>query len=62
MATTILPFVIRRRAVAKAKPGGETATIIIFPGVRYETFSEGDGEENAGRVRRAARRSRKKAR
>lgn len=59
MATTILPFVIPRRAPAKAGAHGETAKIIIFPGVRYESFAEGDGEGKTGQIRRPARRSRK---
>jgi len=59
MAPTILPFVIPRRAPAKARETGETAKIIIFPGVRYESFSESDDEGKGGQARRPARRSRK---
>lgn len=33
---TILPFVIRPRALSPAPAPGCAATIIIFPGVRYE--------------------------
>lgn len=59
MATTILPFVIRRRPPSKARPRGETATIIIFPGVRYESVAEDDDQGNSGPAQGTARARRK---
>ena len=37
MATTILPFIIRPETQGKKRATGGEATVIIFPGVRYET-------------------------
>ena len=36
MATTVLPFIIRPGAQGKKRATGGEATVIIFPGVRYE--------------------------
>lgn len=58
--TTILPFIIRRRPPAETRVRGTSAEIVIFPGVRYETF--GNGEKNAADAphRRGVRAKRKK--
>ena len=56
--TTIVPFVIRPRASAPAP--GCAATIIIFPGVRYEHGHEGgDTAETPPQAAGAGRRGRK---
>lgn len=33
---TIVPFTLRRIAAPRLRPSGESASIVIFPGVRYE--------------------------
>lgn len=33
---TILPFIVRRGPIARSRHSGASASIIIFPGVRYE--------------------------
>ena len=47
---TILPFVIPRRGHAPAPEGA--ATIIIFPGVRYERRPETDKDKSEATRRR----------
>lgn len=60
MATTILPFVIRPRTRSVSRAPGGDATIIIFPGVRYEAspVSE-DVEKQKQRDGRSRRRKTK---
>jgi len=55
---TILPFVVRPRGPAPARAEGHAATIIIFPGVRYESVGEG-GRQNPPEAADGARRRRK---
>lgn len=52
---TILPFIIPRRGHApKPAPSGP-ATVIIFPGVRYERWQDKDAPARRPRRKRAAR-------
>lgn len=53
---TIVPFVIRPRAAMPAPEG--SATIIIFPGVRYE-HPTGDDKTASPKVASGGRRGRK---
>lgn len=44
---TILPFAIRPRATASARPDNGRATVVIFPGVRREPGKAGNSVETA---------------
>jgi len=48
---TILPFVIRPRPLARKPAPGEGATIVIFPGVRYEHRGEPPSRAASGERR-----------
>lgn len=54
---TIVPFVIRPRAAMPAPEG--SATIIIFPGVRYEYRQDGDTASTPPQAAGVGRRGRK---
>jgi orotidine-5'-phosphate decarboxylase len=50
MATTILPFVARKRPVEQASRARGEAMVIIFPGVRYEHRPDTDDARTQKRV------------
>lgn len=54
---TILPFVVRPAARLRMRPSGESAAIVIFPGVRYERPE--DGKAAPPNVASGGRRGRK---
>jgi len=56
---TIVPFVIRPRAFSPAPAPGCAATIIIFPGVRYEHPQDGGTTKTPPSVASNGRRGRK---
>lgn len=45
---TIVPFVIRPRPAAPACSPRQTATVIIFPGVRYEHSQDREAKTSPG--------------
>ncbi len=61
MATTILPFVVRRRPHNVTRPPAGEAKIIIFPGVRYEPGRVDEGAEKQKQRDGRARKRKTKA-
>jgi hypothetical protein len=62
---TIIPFAVRSRATKSVSERPEHATIIIFPGVRYEKTRPGAEADDQGRpsaVERGSGKGRRKAR